>query len=440
MKNILLIMFAICIFSENVIGQTLKGTDKQSVNIDGRNKTVTLDTLMNYYTPIRTAYNNFATKDSTFQFNESTVKNWYDNLTYETVADLKAATTTSKTKAIIPFWGEYSLFNSGRNAITQLSYLTEDESYIIPNESGGTFWFKSDSQNIIRPLFHDTWYQNVSYIDTASQTRFNMYMPSWESKQKGLFVFYPGGGFNSNDENYTKDIVNDWDFPAWRDSLVDAGFAFITVGYTYSMNDTSGVKRCLEDGQNALKYLIDNQSKYLYNTDFIVLAGNSAGAYVASYVALEGSYNVDAVVCLNGFATLDFQKWTNEVFDSISPTLLSYNLDYQLDLVDKGGELKIESWLNIDYADYFDLRNTYLRQQIDLLNLVTANSPTFYWANTLEADTSPVNFQAMRHHPRHCAYFKSIINDLGGDTTYFYYSPFGRSSVVEFVKTMKQQQ
>lgn len=78
MKKIVLILLLLNFVCLDLSSQTLEGKDKQVVNINGRSKSVRLDTLAKFYSPIRTPYGNVAKVDSNLQ-----IKNvsFYDNST-----------------------------------------------------------------------------------------------------------------------------------------------------------------------------------------------------------------------------------------------------------------------------------------------------------------------------------------------------------------------
>ena len=78
MKKIILVLLVLSFAYLDLSAQALDGKDKQIVNIDGRSKSVKLDTLAKFYNPLKTPYGYTAKADSNIQ-----IKNvsFYDNET-----------------------------------------------------------------------------------------------------------------------------------------------------------------------------------------------------------------------------------------------------------------------------------------------------------------------------------------------------------------------
>jgi arylformamidase len=101
------------------------------------------------------------------------------------------------------------------------------------------------------------------------------FFPAKNGNEKtGLLVFIHGGYWQELSKNESSFLA-----PAWH----DAGFAHATIGYTLAPEAT--ISEIVDQCVSAIDWLKSNASKFSFDADNIVVAGSSAGAYLAAACA-----------------------------------------------------------------------------------------------------------------------------------------------------------
>ncbi|MFZ5353678.1 MAG: alpha/beta hydrolase [Bacillota bacterium] len=118
--------------------------------------------------------------------------------------------------------------------------------------------------------------QDVPYIeDGIKEHMLDMYYPEAVSGQLPVIMFIHGGGFVSGDKKFVRQYCM---------TLADKGYIVFNVNYRLAPKYQSPAQ--IKDIIAALEWVEKNCSKYNGDPDAIVLAGNSAGAYLAGMAAV----------------------------------------------------------------------------------------------------------------------------------------------------------
>ncbi|MBQ8029381.1 MAG: alpha/beta hydrolase [Clostridia bacterium] len=134
-------------------------------------------------------------------------------------------------------------------------------------EYGLWFLFYESSKGIVVE-------KDISYGDHR-RNRFNIaYKKGKKSKKKPVFVYFHGGGYTSGMKCSRQFYCNNW---------VNEGFAAVNVNYHYGENYP--FKKQLYDCFKAVERLYDLKDEFNLDMDRIVLAGESAGAHIAAFLA-----------------------------------------------------------------------------------------------------------------------------------------------------------
>lgn len=100
-----------------------------------------------------------------------------------------------------------------------------------------------------------------------------------DKKKKPVFLFIHGGGFVCGRKETKKYYCYHY---------ARAGYFVVNINYEYGYNFPfpSNIQQALK----AFEYIFDNQDEYDLDLDNVVLAGDSAGAYIASYIPVLNSF------------------------------------------------------------------------------------------------------------------------------------------------------
>jgi pimeloyl-ACP methyl ester carboxylesterase len=144
-------------------------------------------------------------------------------------------------------------------------------------------------------------YHNITYKDTLP-----------------VIIYFHGGGWNQGDKSLPFHLIK---------YFTDSGYVFISANYRlspdpYNIQDSSRIKFPIftQDAAMAVKWVVDNISKYSGDPSQIILMGFSAGGNIASTLALVPDFLekhnistriIKAVVNLDG-AALNIGRIINE--------------------------------------------------------------------------------------------------------------------------------
>ena len=126
-----------------------------------------------------------------------------------------------------------------------------------------------------RPIPENVHYERkVFYGKEKSQYMNLLCLEENLNKKKPLFIYIHGGGWISGITDMRNTYIMNW---------VKKGFFACSVNYTYAPKETFPYQ--LQEIYSAIDFIFDNAEKYNYDTDNIVLAGESAGGYFITYLA-----------------------------------------------------------------------------------------------------------------------------------------------------------
>lgn len=135
--------------------------------------------------------------------------------------------------------------------------------------------------------------KDIQYSDGQAEgvkpkrNRLDIYMPERDTVSKRpLMVWVHGGGFRFGSKSARG-------IPLWCKDFAKRGYVCAAVNYRFSRKNTWSdfaelAKACyyaIEDVGKAVNYLKANSTKYGIDTNYIILAGNSAGGMVALQAA-----------------------------------------------------------------------------------------------------------------------------------------------------------
>lgn len=114
--------------------------------------------------------------------------------------------------------------------------------------------------------------QNIKYSDTKHSVCDYIYLPNEEKKP--ILIYIHGGGFISGVKSFRKYYCYEY---------AQKGFFVMNTHYDYA--PTKKFPFQLHQLFKALEHLLDNAEKYNLDTSKIIIGGESAGGYFASYIS-----------------------------------------------------------------------------------------------------------------------------------------------------------
>ena len=130
--------------------------------------------------------------------------------------------------------------------------------------------------------------ENIPYAgDTLAKHLLDIYYPPAKSISYPLIVWVHGGAWMLNDKHADMSyMVNTLKL------FLDKGFAVASIDYRYST--TAPFPAQVLDCNQAIQFLYDNRAQYSLDASRLALIGFSAGAHLASLVALSANNHVRA--------------------------------------------------------------------------------------------------------------------------------------------------
>lgn len=143
----------------------------------------------------------------------------------------------------------------------------------------GTYWYnftESLAWAITgRPIPENVHYEKkLHYGNDKNQYMNLLYLEDKLKAKKPLFIYIHGGGWISGITEMRNAYIMNW---------VNKGFFACSINYTYAPQKIFPAQ--LQEVYSAIDFIFDNAEKYNYDTDNIVLAGESAGGYFITYLA-----------------------------------------------------------------------------------------------------------------------------------------------------------
>jgi len=127
--------------------------------------------------------------------------------------------------------------------------------------------------------------ENIPYADdTLKKHQLDIYLPPVKRLSYPLVVWIHGGAWMSNDKHadmgYMVNTIR---------NLINAGYAIASIDYRWST--TAPFPAQVQDCNSAIEFLYENAAQYNIDDGQIALMGFSAGAHLASLVALATNDN-----------------------------------------------------------------------------------------------------------------------------------------------------
>ncbi len=225
----------------------------------------------------------------------------------------------------------------------------------------------TNSKDLVKKL-------NIAYGDDKYQKLDIFYQNNSTNEKLPIFFYIHGGGFVSGTMALRR---------TYCCTMARQGFFVVNVGY--SLAPQKQFPNQLSDIFKAIEYVYELSDKYNLDTNKIVLGGESAGAYFASYIAAitknkelfsknsidfcrENEFKISSLVLINGAYSI------NEILKAKAPFCKSYVKAF-FNLTNK--DLKNKDILNCnDYSPLNYIKNNFpptivIRGKYDAFDLGT---------------------------------------------------------------------
>lgn len=274
--------------------------------------------------------------------------------------------------------------------------------------------------------------KDIAY-DSKARTQLDIWLPA-SSTSTGLVIYIHGGGFTSGDKDFVYAVQSGgaWDFPTDIRYLLQNNIAFATVRYTYLNNtgETEGVKKPMADVRRALQYIRSRSTDFNIDKTKIILAGNSAGAGTALWIAfnndlanatssdpvLRESTRVKGVVARETQASYNIEdRWVNDVF-------ADYGVTWTQILANEAGNIQKIYGVSSNTQYESPAIDAY-RTEVDMLTLMSADDPEIWVNNTLREvinPYNPFNTDIPSHHAYHARALKRRADAIGVKSITYY--------------------
>lgn len=267
---------------------------------------------------------------------------------------------------------------------------------------------------------NSTFHANIRYGQHQRNT-FDIFLPQ-SPHPSALVMYIHGGGFTSGDKSfvYQKQKDGAWDLPSDIRQLLTQDIAVASINYR--LLDQEGVLPSLQDVQYALQFMRFHADTLNIDKTNIVLAGNSAGAGSALWVALQDeqaninhldpikheSTRVKGVAVRETQSTYDLRRWESDVFYEYG-----FNFDTLIQQTPKL-EPRINTFYGIDTFSEIDSEaiKSY-RSQVDMLSFMDSSDPELWIDNTLRPVKFPSSTGIMNHHAYHARTLKTQADQVG---------------------------
>lgn len=248
---------------------------------------------------------------------------------------------------------------------------------------------------------------DISYND-IDETRqaFHIFLPDTVGTFP-LVIYYHGGGFTGG----SRDVVfSDTGIQKDLKFFLENGIAFASAGYRLIESNTAdpeGVIKPLNDSKRALQFIRHHASDLKIAPSRIALAGGSAGAGTALWLAtrddmadpsspdpvLRESTRVSAVQLGASQATYDIFKWESVVY-----TDFGFTLEDAIDLL--GFDRFSNFYGGIDSANQIlhDPALIQYRKDVDMLQHMSPDDPPIYVVN---GSSATIPSEDLFHHSSH---------------------------------------
>ena len=270
--------------------------------------------------------------------------------------------------------------------------------------------------------------QDIEY-DNKERTKLDIWMPC-SLTPTGLVIYIHGGGFMYGDKTQLYTPTGESDFPERVLELLNNNIAVATVNYTFleKFGESDGVLKPMNDVKRALQYLRHKADDFNIDKNNIILAGNSAGAGTALWIAtndeksdpanadpvLHESTRVKGTVLIQTQASYNFDRWANDIFIDYGITLANLTSDTLF-------ANKIEQLYGIPSVSEYNTPSTLqYREEVDMLELLTSDDPEFWASNTETPTVFPSTKGILNHHAYHVRELKEKADAIGVPNVCYY--------------------
>jgi len=244
--------------------------------------------------------------------------------------------------------------------------------------------------------------QDARY-DGGERNTFDLFLPETENREMPLVVFFHGGGFTNGDKTRIKGQI------PLISSLLDSGFAFASVNYSYRQkNDSLGVQKSISDAARFIQFIRLHSDEYKIDKTRIGCYGESAGAGISLYLAFHddlaaaGSENPECrestrIRCAGAVATqstYNLLRWKK-----IVPF---YWLIF--DIKKKSLREQMANFYGFETYKKFKPCQKEILSKLDMLNMVSPDDPPVWLKNKVDEKIKkgiPKNQNQLFHHPAH---------------------------------------
>lgn len=284
--------------------------------------------------------------------------------------------------------------------------------------------------------------------DVYPRTQLDIFLPD-SLEPTGLVLFAHEGGFVEGDKSI---VYEQSHFVEQVERLLSRNVAFATVNYRLvetkgegedevsARTPYDGVMTSIRDIQRSLQFLRLFAAEFNIDPNRVALYGVSAGAGASLWIGLQDdmkepgsddviarqSTRVSAIAAIETQATYDLVRWLTDVFapfnltvrdviDIVSqtregfendPTASEQNSQYWTEVV--LALLGISTILDLELAKLEDQRD-----QLDMLNFVSADDPELWIESKNETSEAPQDILAILHHPYHAFTLKQRADAVG---------------------------
>lgn len=154
--------------------------------------------------------------------------------------------------------------------------------------------------------------QNVIFKETShEQLKADIYYPTGSGAYPGIVLIHGGAWLQGYKEMYDE----------WAPYLAKQGYVTMALDYRLSSPERPSYPEATKDVETAIQFFVQHAQKWHIDTNKIVTIGDSAGAHLASYIAIEQqinpAYHIAATIGIYGVYDLpSWQQYTRKTRDN----------------------------------------------------------------------------------------------------------------------------
>lgn len=234
-----------------------------------------------------------------------------------------------------------------------------------------------------------TFYKDVPY-GVPNRARLDVWRPDVEGPSPVVVAFHGGGFmFGSKESYYASGTQEEIGF------YLAQGYTFINVEYSFIGRnyDAEGVKKCYEDAEAALLWMVQNAEILEIDVNKIALMGGSAGAGIVQQMAFNNIIpNILGIAITEIQSTYNFYKW-----ESIFSV---YNFDLEEATLRYGSASGLFNFINVRSMEELQgPEGLAYMADIDTLAVLGNFAGSIWVSNTVQQNTEPFDVGHLYHHP-----------------------------------------